>query len=95
MPIALLYGKRCRDREAGTRLATKRETGRHAIHDLEPRDFRRRPLLIRGFCRLCMDRLGLFHMPDSPVRREPMASLDALNQRFGRGTMGYAASGTR
>lgn len=36
---------------------------------------------------------GLFHTPDSPAQRELMASLDMLNQRFGRGTVAYAASG--
>jgi len=36
---------------------------------------------------------GLFHAPDSPVRRELMASLDALNHRFGRGTVAFAAGG--
>jgi DNA polymerase V len=36
---------------------------------------------------------GLFHAPDTPVRRELMASLDTLNQRFGRGTQAFSAGG--
>lgn len=38
---------------------------------------------------------GLFHAPDTPVRQELMASLDALNRRYGRGTVAFAATGTR
>lgn len=38
---------------------------------------------------------GLFHAPDTPVRQDLMASLDALNRRYGRGTVAYAATGTR
>ncbi|WP_183706628.1 DUF4113 domain-containing protein, partial [Rhizobium sp. BK049] len=37
----------------------------------------------------------LFHQADSMERRQLMASLDALNQRFGRGTVSFAAGGTR
>ncbi|MBB3967179.1 Y-family DNA polymerase [Rhizobium metallidurans] len=37
----------------------------------------------------------LFHQADAPERRQLMASLDAINQRFGRGTVSFAASGTR
>lgn len=36
---------------------------------------------------------GLFHAADSDVRRELMASLDGLNQRYGRGTVVFASSG--
>ena len=39
--------------------------------------------------------VGLFHAPDTPVRQELMASLDALNRRYGRGTVAYEAAGTR
>lgn len=37
----------------------------------------------------------LFHQADSPERRQLMASLDSINQRFGRGTVSFAAGGTR
>ncbi|MGV1905063.1 Y-family DNA polymerase [Agrobacterium cavarae] len=36
---------------------------------------------------------GLFHAPDTPERQTLMASLDCLNQRYGRGTVVFAASG--
>lgn len=36
---------------------------------------------------------GLFHSPDTAPRRELMASLDALNQRYGRNTVAFAATG--
>jgi DNA polymerase V len=37
----------------------------------------------------------LFHRADSPERRQLRASLDAINQRYGHGTVSFAASGTR
>lgn len=36
---------------------------------------------------------GLFHAPDSAETRELMAILDQLNQRYGRGTVAFAAGG--
>lgn len=36
---------------------------------------------------------GLFHAVDSPERQVLMASLDALNSRFGRGTIAFATAG--
>jgi DNA polymerase V len=38
---------------------------------------------------------GLFHDVDRPERQALMASLDALNRRFGRGTVAFATAGTR
>ncbi|TCQ02114.1 DNA polymerase V [Rhizobium sp. PP-F2F-G36] len=37
----------------------------------------------------------LFHAPDSPERVQLMAGLDALNKRYGRGTVGFAAGGLK
>lgn len=37
----------------------------------------------------------LFHAPDSLERMQLMAGLDALNKRYGRGTVGFAAGGLK
>ncbi|WP_132537854.1 Y-family DNA polymerase [Rhizobium sp. PP-F2F-G48] len=37
----------------------------------------------------------LFHAPDSPERVQLMAGLDALNKRYGRGTVGFAVGGLK
>jgi DNA polymerase V len=38
---------------------------------------------------------GLFHAPDDRRSRARMAALDAINTKFGRNTVAYAAAGTR
>lgn len=38
---------------------------------------------------------GLFHAPDDARSRARMAAMDALNARYGRHTISYAASGTK
>jgi DNA polymerase V len=38
---------------------------------------------------------GLFHAPDTAERRQLMTSLDALNHRYGRGKVAFAAAGTK
>nr|WP_162246004.1 MULTISPECIES: DUF4113 domain-containing protein [unclassified Aureimonas] len=37
----------------------------------------------------------LFHQPDDPGRVELMRLMDKLNQRYGRGKVAFAATGTR